>query len=1603
MSTKFVFNPLNKLWLDKVNSNIPDGIPTPWDASGWTFPVVVVWTPDRWVISDAWTLPAPVWAVLPWDYIIYDWANWTVIHAVVSPSISESNVIVVNVNEPEIEGKQYQNLGNINTYIDNNFPSDSDIFSVLLATPIYDIQPQYKAYSIVGTGTPTVNEAQSYIDYLSFQDPKSITAPNYIKDLQVNSINPVIIGTPNPITFQINRTADYASPVRAIKFSTTPTTGNYKLYIDTNATWDNWWNNTAVDLQNEIRNLWAAYSQIEVQGDYTDQFIIVFKGFAGNSTPSISIADNTDGWLYQSLSLNGTTEIQTLVMSNLATQWERQIGFTYVVDPQHIFNFYSWILSYNADDAAITAELQVVLQQVYNQLGIDWWLGTAYVTIQNVTDYVFNFDGAKESLLSKMFFGDPALRTLEYTITAHSCIKADGCIIKWFLNGGTSLEMNGGKITAGDYTGIGISMILKNVDVVDDWPVGISSKILSYNSRYIAWWTEIALHWGTFRGDVFENVNLYDGEYNFYWCDLWTFTFNPSQQTPSDIIINVFGGTGEINIPNEYIMVRTYWFSGSVSDYTGQWLANDWVAFNPANTDLTSLETAWAIREIRANQFVWDIATPFDTFYNIHNIATIQWPIMVTMKGDTDFTGGIVFNVPAGTYTNMGSVTFFGDKTKADPSYPIYGAIMFTQQWVTFDAMPNLDWVTLACLDTIVTNTNEFIAYYRNSFVLTMDVAQWGTGNPAIVLTDPANDITIISEDSNIANPFNVPFIDNRCMAKINIILKWTSDLWDDAITATGTWPGTVGDLIVSLVDSGIKCWDLSPYNIDGTLSIEFIEDSSQIDFTVLVSSLTSKNVRDAIEELWGMIGSWGWVSKSSEILINATSWPDIPWKQYQLVADANSYINTIPATVISPWNIWLSGDSTEPVINKLDYVSLFGDGMDTTILRGNLTLDSAVELDDICSNIYRLTIDYLSMGDKITSLLPITYNSILSQPYVPHTYSYSFRTPPTSGTYTISVGIFETAPLAFDADATEIQTAITGLSSTFSEIIVTWDVANGFTIEERGFSANSWVPGMPGITVNDIDVLPNWAYAKFSGTLAGMTTPVVVTADNIWAGGNNVTINFDWNMTVSAGIALWNLMWTSNTVTLTSWDGNQTPNNKEKMVLSDWVDVGAIFNQGWAIGATQSQVMVFSDVPTTWSWKVQFAYNGNAYISSWTLDETSQAWNLNGQIQDVFSQILLAEWIDLGVTNVSTTWDFANGFITEFLWYPGATNDLVNVCPMAPGAYASFTGTVLVWAVPWTPFTVTANNSGIAGNITINWFTGVAGDTIDSRITDWNNSNPSNQITLISGDWTQVPDFKQQFKLFGWEDSYIYSLVWGWSVKWQRIKLTHVRIKNCQYSGTLWEFVSKDWVIDGGDYKGFLKFNVIDWEVTNGKMPNSAEFRNTKITGGSYYGWIFYGGSFDLSGCTIGNYQEDWVTPAVYRFYGTTFTGGYNGQAVIFLHGCNGGTFDSGFNGYIQQIWCTDMVFANSGGQVIDMWDVIDLTGSIVTAYNVNDAIRAALLLFTAQSWTGVPTSATPRFVWDKYMDTTDMWFPLRYVAYGTSIGERQQIGTSEPIPIWM
>ena len=84
--------------------------------------------------------------------------------------------------------------------------------------------------------------------------------------------------------------------------------------------------------------------------------------------------------------------------------------------------------------------------------------------------------------------------------------------------------------------------------------------------------------------------------------------------------------------------------------------------------------------------------------------------------------------------------------------------------------------------------------------------------------------------------------------------------------------------------------------------------------------------------------------------------------------------------------------------------------------------------------------------------------------------------------------------------------------------------------------------------TVAGIVILPvsvgtlNYTHASYSGTIAGTSTAVVITANTLGPSGAAVVLTFTGSNSISSAISTWNTANPSNAVTLTSGDGTQIP-----------------------------------------------------------------------------------------------------------------------------------------------------------------------------------------------------------------------------------------------------------------------------------------------------------------------------------------------------------------------------------------------------------------------------------------------------------------------------
>lgn len=283
--------------VDPDSLNIPDWTPDVRDASSGVFPNTQpnVW--DRRIISNGWTLPAPIWAVEPQDYIVWDGSSWTVIYAPDNILTSVKNELLINPDDPEIVWKQYQTFADafeyLNTLPTMLAPSQMNRWAVRFSwthTEELDV-PEY--VHLVGDWKNT----SALFGGVSFMGVwgdvvSSISAYNCLINLDQKSYS-----TNDPIQTQVDvmfsEYSPYMPPALNIDFKIAPTTWQIRVMIYG----DEFLfgpGTTAQQMQDEIRGYSSKYSQVVVEWAMVDNGnLLIFLNMLPNfvSVQGIGMAE----------------------------------------------------------------------------------------------------------------------------------------------------------------------------------------------------------------------------------------------------------------------------------------------------------------------------------------------------------------------------------------------------------------------------------------------------------------------------------------------------------------------------------------------------------------------------------------------------------------------------------------------------------------------------------------------------------------------------------------------------------------------------------------------------------------------------------------------------------------------------------------------------------------------------------------------------------------------------------------------------------------------------------------------------------------------------------------------------------------------------------------------------------------------------------------------------------------------------------------------------------------------------------------------------------------------------------------------------------------
>ena len=228
--------------------------------------------------------------------------------------------------------------------------------------------------------------------------------------------------------------------------------------------------------------------------------------------------------------------------------------------------------------------------------------------------------------------------------------------------------------------------------------------------------------------------------------------------------------------------------------------------------------------------------------------------------------------------------------------------------------------------------------------------------------------------------------------------------------------------------------------------------------------------------------------------------------------------------------------------------------------------------------------------------------------------------------------------------------------------------------------------------------------YAQFTGQLPGMTSSVTITANTLGTVGNAVDIVADGTSSISALISAWNTANPGNQVTLTSGVGAQIPNAPTFASFNGLVD---------GLG---SPVTVTANTAGTSGNSISLVGDGTSSVST-----------------------LITAWNTANPGNQAT---LTSGDGTQI---PSA------------GVAASYTGTPTGCA---TIVTITATTVGSAGNSIELLADGTS--SLNTLIANWNIANPSNTISLASGNGLQIPSFGATVTLTGGSDAGVIDLAGG-------------------------------------------------------------------------------------------------------------------------------------------------------------------------------------------------------------------------------------------------
>jgi hypothetical protein len=304
------------------------------------------------------------------------------------PTIHPSNEILINVNDPEVAGKQYQSFANAFAYIATQAPSQMNTWAVRFSGPNAEdlLIPEY--VTVVGDDQATAILAGK-VDFVA--TGQQFIHSNRVMNCTIMDLSVQSTYTPaSPITYTIEETVAYTPPTLGYDFTATPTTGTYSITIDGLTTTPIAYNADAATVQAAVVSLSPLYAGFTVLGDYTTGFIINCYYLSSINVPSISGTNiDLDAGIYINITGNGGTgAVQTITFSDQdpgTGEWQLK----YRITPAKIYKSYP--ITGNQSNTDIQTAINDIFAQILYTTGFDFGAGNTIVNSVGPNQYEIFF------------------------------------------------------------------------------------------------------------------------------------------------------------------------------------------------------------------------------------------------------------------------------------------------------------------------------------------------------------------------------------------------------------------------------------------------------------------------------------------------------------------------------------------------------------------------------------------------------------------------------------------------------------------------------------------------------------------------------------------------------------------------------------------------------------------------------------------------------------------------------------------------------------------------------------------------------------------------------------------------------------------------------------------------------------------------------------------------------------------------------------------------------------------------------------------------------------------------------------------------------------